>query len=961
MKGIFTTLLIFLTSYSISIAGIDVEEVKEKLGMLQNTENSGREFWFTIPPCSQETAGQNFIKILVTSSVESQVVVEVPQKGFYKTRKTVPNSVIDFSLTPVDAQAYQHNARSDMPAPAKVYKGAGIHITSDYPVTVYVIVKYRFTSDGFFAIPITAFGTKYINMVYQEPNFKLYYDYSGLSSPFTGVTAAYDNTVVTFKMGGGPEGNDAVPLENGTKLKTGQTTTFNMNKGDVWLAGVDDSEQDLSGSLITSDKPISIVSGVHCANFPIGNSWCDYTVSMELPVYTWGENYFVTPEMERTYNGIIRIYASEDNTDVYRDGAFLGTIEKGGGDTRDKAYLETRLWPQFVGAENEDNPPKVAHIGSNKPIAVMYYNTGTQEDKGNVNSDPFMSQIPPVESAVNYSVFSTPNALGEGNPFTQNRINITFPLVNGEIPDDIVFAQLSTTGGALEFQKIKEQFDNDYTMFATKYNGIEYGSKRLTMSTEGSFVIKSDSSKFTLESSGFANYESYAFPIAFSLYDKTKPDSLAPLVTYTQQCNGDIMMEDGLVSDFPENEESRSNLADIYMMTGENYEFDWQAPNNEFIAGKTQTVNWSLTVLDNKKPASALLYSVDRAGNDTIIFIESEPSANIEMISSENAIRNPKLKTYTFQDTIKNPSSLQSLYITKVELSGKNPKFKIDSFEPNSWTPGIPIPPNQEIYINYSYTDEEIEDNQTYTDSVYVGIGVNNGNKITECDFKPLSQVIVKTKYPEYSVLTGNDFGEFGNKPKITKLQDTIRNESTTRPLYISRIELKEGDQGFQISGYNPFDWEITEPIEPENEIIVDIIFNPLDFERTDNNQTLTDSLGIGILEYNTDNELEEVIFNYKSEQKAVILAKDPDTSIDDELILRDYIRISESSIQLLPTITTDGFYELSIYDLVGNQLINIGTENQKSISTSTLQSGTYIITLKSADRLLNRKLRIIK
>src|SRR5690606_36702906 len=141
--------------------------------------------------------------------------------------------------------------------------------------------------------------------------------------------------------------------------------------------------------------------------------------------------------------------------------------------------------------------------------------------------------------------------------------------------------------------------------------------------------------------------------------------------------------------------------------------------------------------------------------------------------------------TYSFQDTIKNQSSFQSLYITRVELSGMNSKFTIDSFEPENWQPGIPIPPNQERYINYTFTDEENKDDQVYSDSVYVGIGVNNGNEITECSFKPFSKVTVKTKYPEYSVLTGNDFGKFGKDPKITKMLDTIRNESATIPLYL--------------------------------------------------------------------------------------------------------------------------------------------------------------------------------
>lgn len=948
MKLLLSVYIFFFTLPFTSYSDIDVNKVIEDFSIIQNTGNAGREFWLSFIPIDSRVWYTKVKKVYILSSVKTEIEISVEGKNYSRKYEVLPNVQtiveIDTELiepTKLDVFDKEHS---------KLLEDRAVRIISEYPIIVYVFSEQSNQSEGYFAIPSSATSNKYVSMNYYSSNV-----FGGLIPSQTLVISAFDSTNVKLTLGGGNLAEEFITFEDGRRIETGETTNQMMNKGDVLSLRGGSDLHDLSGTLIESDKPISIISGMSETEIPFGTGTSDFLTEMEFPTNLYGNYFLFTPLINKDSLSYFRAFATEDDTKIYRNGQFIGTIAKGGGGDFGESYIEFNTWGQSTNI-------KPVTITSDKPIALMYYNVYEILDKtSSFNIQPLIFQVPSAEQGVKSAMISVPNNNDGSQRFITNHTVVTVPLENNLIPKDLEIHIFDSLGVLYETIIPSMQSEIVLNQFEGEYDGNLYGSFTLEMQRNKVYQIKSDYSRFTTYSYGSSGVTGYGIPTGFSLYDRSKDDNLAPVVYYEQDCNGNINSETSTIIDMPLDEENRSNLADIYMMAGENYEFDWQATDNEFIAGKTQTVNWSLTILDNKKLASALLYAVDRAGNDTIIYIESQPSAYLEMISSENEIRNPKFKTYNFKDTIMNPSSFQSLYITRVELSGKNPKFKIDSYEPDGWTPGIPIPPNQERYINYSYTDEEIKDNQTYTDSVYVGIGVNNGNEITECDFRSLSQVTVKTKYPEYSVLTGNDFGKFGEKPKITKLQDTIRNESTTRQLNISRIELKEGDQGFQISGYVPFDWKITDPIEPESEIIVDILFNPLDFDRTNQDQIFTDSLGIGILEYNTENELEEVIFNYKSEQKAVILAKEPETSIDDELILRDYIRITESSIQLLPKTVTDGFYELSIYNLVGNQLVNIDTESQKSISTLTLHSGTYIITLKSEDRILTRKMNIVR
>lgn len=604
-------------------AAVDEQEVKDKLSLLMGQNNSGTDYWFTIPPVyTKESAGHdNSLKILIASPVETDVTVEVKGKNFLKTLKTIPDNVIEFTLDPAIAQTILHDGMSKGAVPAKVYEKAGIHVTSDAPIVVYVIARYKYTSDGFLAIPSSALGTHYINMVYQEPNI----GGVGLFAPFTGVTAAYDDTEVNFTMGGGPEGIDASPQGNGQLVHTGESTSQTLDQGDVWLLSINGPRQDLSGSIFKSDKPISLVSGVHCANFPLGNAWCDYTVEMELPVYSWGKQYYITPMKGRQYNGIIRVFASEDNTNVYRDNELIGNIAKGGGATIGVGYIETRVWPK----EDKDGnaiAPHIATIHSDKPIAVMYYNTGGQEDKDKTpNTDPFMMTFSPVEQFGNQIYFASPNSATGINLFPENYVNIIFESTSNEIPDDLIFADLSKPNPT--WVKVKDYFGPDFENFVVPFNGSVFANKTLKLATEGVFGLKSTYTPIGAYSYGFGPYDSYGYPTAATFDDLSALDGKAPEVTFTGEKDADIIT--GSVDD---SHTGSSGLSQFYMIKSmsTNYSFEITSVDKGtttnskqepiFIPGETKKLNWSLEKADKNKEGYAVLYLSDRSGNDNLLF-----------------------------------------------------------------------------------------------------------------------------------------------------------------------------------------------------------------------------------------------------------------------------------------------------------------------------------------------------
>jgi len=209
-----------------------------------------------------------------------------------------------------------------------------VHVKARAPIICYGVTRYQYTSDGFLAIPVSAFGNEYVIASYPQ------YTAAGFGyflPAESNIVAAYDDTEVTFTMGG-----TAGSMTTGG-LKKGQKATFNMMKGDVLCFANDADAQDIAGSLVKATKPIGVVSGNQCANVPSGVYACDYISEMELPTFTWGKEYHVTPIVGRLKAPVIRVFAKERDTKVLRDGQDWMRItlnSRGEGD----AFIERRAF-----------------------------------------------------------------------------------------------------------------------------------------------------------------------------------------------------------------------------------------------------------------------------------------------------------------------------------------------------------------------------------------------------------------------------------------------------------------------------------------------------------------------------------------------------------------------------------------------------------------------------------------
>ena len=645
----------------------EIEKVKEKLPELLGANNVGKEFWITIPPCYEESAGDNFIKLFITSPYETSVDINIPGKNFNTTRTIQADEVTEVNLNPAIGQPYTKHPNVEE-VPEQVYEDAGIHIEAEFPIVVYCVVRYQATSDGFIALPVSSLGTEYIATPYStDQMFKAVWRMHLPS--MCGIVAAYDDTEVSFTLGGSIEGMTA------GGLLPGETSTVSMNEGDVYMVSSLGDFGDLSGSRIEATKPVAVVSGVQCTNIPVGNQWCDYTVEMEIPTFTWGTHYHVPKVPNRKYAPIIRIFAKEASTTIYRDNVQIGYLESAGG-LKNEGFIETRLTP---GSED----PRSAIIHADKPIAVTLYNTGVQEDGLPApNSDPFCMTITPISQYQKEILFSTPGLNGSG--FSENYINVVFQSnSSGEIPDDLQFAKQEN--GVFNWVKVSELFGEDTELFDFAYNDIYYAMKTLGLIREGIYRMRSDT-PFAAYSFGYASYDSYGYPTSAALKDVGCKDQIPPVPIFNVDCAGNVYGDGpnnmAIVNDQIDPEQNSSKLSLINLdAASKNYEMNI----DDFIAGEDEITYWDLKSKDKYEDASAYVTFCDRNGNNTTIAVVYE-SPRIDIRTNDKPftdLQADEIQTnryYIYNESEKNP-----LEIARIELLDKTNGFTMN-------IPGISLP-----------------------------------------------------------------------------------------------------------------------------------------------------------------------------------------------------------------------------------------------------------------------------
>lgn len=158
--------------------------------------------------------------------------------------------------------------------------GKSFHVTSDVPVVAYQINPYAGggseVTGASLLLPVSAWDTNYIAAnayAYSPPAVP----------PSLNIVAAEDNTAVTIVPVKPITGGGGVPA-----AAQNTPVTFTLNKGEH--AQITQGDE-LTGSVIQSDKPIGHMAGHPCMYVPKDNYACDHGEQMVPPVRALGSEY----------------------------------------------------------------------------------------------------------------------------------------------------------------------------------------------------------------------------------------------------------------------------------------------------------------------------------------------------------------------------------------------------------------------------------------------------------------------------------------------------------------------------------------------------------------------------------------------------------------------------------------------------------------------------------------------
>ncbi len=307
----------------------------QSISFAQGNDSKGKDFWLMF----NSNLGSPQLTLFITSEVNTSGTVTVPGLSFTQNFNVTANT-----LTPITLPAATSSHNID------IVGDRGIHVTAQNEVTVYGLNYIQYTTDAFLGLPTDVLGTRYLVM-----------SYTGAASSQVGIVATQNATTVTI-----------TPSTTVRSRAAGVPYNITLNQGQTYEIG---DANDMTGTLVVSNKPIGVFGSNQCANIPPGYSYCDHIVEMLPPTTTWGRKFGTVPLARRTNGDTWRIMASENNTVIKINGVAEPAKNRG-------QWVEKILTTRSI-------------IESDKPVLVAQFSNGSTFSSN--PGDPFMMLIPPLE------------------------------------------------------------------------------------------------------------------------------------------------------------------------------------------------------------------------------------------------------------------------------------------------------------------------------------------------------------------------------------------------------------------------------------------------------------------------------------------------------------------------------------------------------------------------------------
>ncbi len=622
MKKYFYTLIMF--SFILNFFNLNAKDDENLLGEVA-INNS---YYISIPPIPGKLS-ETEVNLFFNSSERCKLTIWLDD-NIVIVDTIVANQTKKISL-PAENFIFFEN-ENYLSQKSEIYKNKAIHIFTCYhdEQVIYVQVKNKSFSGMFEAIYTVKSGNKYLVSSMNDNSDNV----STFAPSFTAITGVYDNTKVTFELKGNKE--TSVKIADSI-IYPGEKVRYTLFEGDVLYIPSNGSNADLTGSIITSNKPVIVASGNYCAK--INSSDCDYIIENEKPENLWGSAYYVPPIADRNESYLLRIFANKLDVNIYKNGEKIGVIDTG--------FIELKIDDEII-------EPIVISTDSDSKINVVQYGSGKAKDR--IDGKPFQMNIASAEQFGSEASFNTPDVNSQ-TIFDSNFVNIIYIEHKNHNSDSLEIGEI--INGELFWSKINQYDLNSIEHPFKKIDGSDstFISKTIKLRNSGTYRIRSVNKKeiIAVYVYGFGKDGSYAYASSNEFYGNDIPDTLAPVIEFHKHCDGSV--SNGLVTDEPRNDDyNRANLGlvGIDLTDTYNYEFEY----NDFVIGEDKKTTWSLSTFDPLQPAKAHLFFMDRVGNrlDTIIeyhpmlvYIRADDNTNEKDFGKFEIKTTPDEMTYEFE------------------------------------------------------------------------------------------------------------------------------------------------------------------------------------------------------------------------------------------------------------------------------------------------------------------------
>ena len=311
------------------------------------------------------------ILLIITEVHPVSYSIEAPGVGYYhKGIISAGNEVILNLPSSVEVSSYHDQD-----------KGIYLTTSSDNVTVIGQNLDVK-SSDSFYALPIIKLDDVYVYYGMSVPKAS----HGEIINSSILIVGTENNTVMKLTT------TQSVDISIGTAvihLIPGIQYSFVVNRlQTVYIGSVDD----LSGTKIVTDRPVSVFSGHKCGNVPWNVSACSHIVEQIPPTALWGKVYYTAPLVNKT-SYTIKVLAANDSTtvNIYCNNTMESYVINEG-----EVFNKTLSMKEYCA------------IQSNKKLLVVQISHGAAEDFNFVYyGDPMMTLVPDTNQYLNKFEFST--------------------------------------------------------------------------------------------------------------------------------------------------------------------------------------------------------------------------------------------------------------------------------------------------------------------------------------------------------------------------------------------------------------------------------------------------------------------------------------------------------------------------------------------------------------------------